>query len=373
MRRIGMADYLGGRLAEAGNRFAEAYEIAVAAGDRRSQAWSLQNLAWVTTARGDFAGADAALGSAARLFAELGDPIGRAWLRGTTAFTRLLAGRLGEARRLAQAFLPFGERVGEAWAVGTLRAVEAYAAAELGELAEADREARRAYRDFAAADDDWGRGFALLVRGTIARGLGEPEHAADLLTDSLQYCEKTGHPLLIGVARTLRGLVALDRGDPELAESEARAVLAVVEPHDTLPAAQVGPRVLLACAHLARDDAPGAARLLAPIAEAADDPSLLFSRRQAVASYANALLLGGRVEEALHWARRAVTLRAEDVRSNTVATRVLAHVLAAAGRVDEARATAQEAVQLAYATEQASERPAAEALLRRLPTPVESA
>jgi class 3 adenylate cyclase/tetratricopeptide (TPR) repeat protein len=372
MRRIGMADYLGGRLAEAGNRFAEAYEIAVAAGDRRSQAWSLQNLAWVTTARGDFAGADAALGSAARLFAELGDPVGRAWLRGTTAFTRLLAGRLGEARRLAQAFLPFGERVGEAWAVGTLRAVEAYAAAELGELAEADREARRAYRDFAAADDDWGRGFALLVRGTIARGLGEPEHAADLLTDSLQYCEKTGHPLLIGVARTLRGLVALDRGDPELAESEARAVLAVVEPHDTLPAAQVGPRVLLACAHLARDDAPGATRLLAPIAEAADDPSLLFSRRQAVASYAHALLLAGRVEEAVGWARRAVTLRAEDVRSNTVATRILAQVLAAAGRVDEARETAQAAVQQAYATEQASERPAAEALLRRLAEPVES-
>ena len=38
--------------------------------DRRSQAWSLQNLAWVTTTRGDFAGADATLGRAARLFAD---------------------------------------------------------------------------------------------------------------------------------------------------------------------------------------------------------------------------------------------------------------------------------------------------------------
>jgi tetratricopeptide (TPR) repeat protein len=364
MRRIGMADYLGGRLAEAGERFADAYEIALSVGDRRSQAWSLQNLAWVTTARGDFAGADAALGSAARLFAELGDPMGRAWLRGTTAFARLLAGRLTEAQRLARSFLPFGERVGESWAVGTLRAVEAFAAAELGDLAEADREARRAYRDFAAAGDDWGRGFALVVRGVIARGLAEPDHSWDLLTDALRYCEATGHPLLIGVARTLRGLVALDRGQPDRAEEEARAVLTVVEPHNTLPAAQVGPRVLLACARLADDDAEAAVSLLAPIAYEADDPSLLFSRRQAVSSYANALLAADRPADALHWARRALLVPAEDVRSGVVATRVLAEALAAAGEVAEAVTVAREAARLAYATQQVSERSNSDALVR---------
>lgn len=366
MRRIGMSEYLGGRLTEAGDRFAEAFDIAVAVGDRRSQAWSLQNLAWVTTARGDFAGADAALGSAARLFAELGDPMGRAWLRGTTAFARVLAGRLAEARRLAKAFLPFGERVGESWAVGTLRAVEAYAAAELGDLAEADREARRAYRDFAAADDNWGRGFALVVRGTVARGLGEPDHAVDLLTDALRYCEMTGHPLLIGLARTLRGLTALDRGDPDLAEAEARAVLAVVEPHDILPAAQVGPRVLLACARLAHDDPATAAQLLAPIAESSGGSSMMFPRRQAVAAYANALLLAGRPTEALVWAQRALQVPSEDVRSAVVATRVLAQTLAAAGQPERARTVAREAVRLAYATEQASERAASDALLAEL-------
>src|SRR5207244_4070139 len=102
----------------------------------------------------------------------------------TTAFARLLAGRLDEARRSARAFLPFGERVGEVWAVGTLRSVEAYAAAELGELRAADRAARQAYRDFAATEDDWGRGLSLVVRGVVARGLGEPAHARDLLSDA---------------------------------------------------------------------------------------------------------------------------------------------------------------------------------------------
>ncbi|MGC4811273.1 adenylate/guanylate cyclase domain-containing protein [Micromonospora sp. DT228] len=367
MRRLGMADFVAGRLSQASSRLAAAYQVSLGAQDRRGQAWSLQNLAWVTTTRGDFAGTDAVLGRAARLFAELKDPYGRAWLRGTTAFARLLAGRLREACRMAQVFLPFGERVGEAWAVGTLRAVAAFATAELGDLAEADREARRAYREFAAASDDWGRGFALVVRAVVARGLGEPEHAADLLTDALAYAERTSHPLLTGMAGTLRGFVALDMGDCETAERVARSVLTAVEPHNPQAPAQVAPRVLLATARLAAGDSATAVGLLAPVATAAANaPSLLFSRRQTMAQYAAALLAHGQREQALDWARRAVTAPAEDVRSQVIAASVLAEALAACGQPTEALASADEAVRLAYATEQRSERAAANALRARL-------
>ncbi|MET8085265.1 adenylate/guanylate cyclase domain-containing protein [Micromonospora sp. NPDC005237] len=370
MRRLGMGDFVAGRLSQASSRLAAAYQVSLSAQDRRGQAWSLQNLAWVTTTRGDFAGTDAVLGRAARLFAELKDPYGRAWLRGTTAFARLLAGRLREACRMAQVFLPFGERVGEAWAVGTLRAVAAFATAELGELAEADREARRAYREFAAASDDWGRGFALVVRAVVARGLGEPEHAADLLTDALAYADQTSHPLLTGMAGTLRGFVALDMGDHETAEQAARAVLTAVEPHNPQAPAQVAPRVLLATARLAAGDPATAVGLLAPVATAAANaPSLLFSRRQTMARYASALLAHGQREQALDWARRAVTAPAEDVRSQVIAASVLAEALAACGHAAEARSCADEAVRLAYATEQRSERAAAEALQTRLTLP----
>ncbi len=362
LRLLGMANYLSGDLATATERFAEAYELAVGADDRRSQAWSLHHLAWVTTARGDFTGTDFALGRAARLFAEQHDQFGRAWLRGTTAFTRLLAGRMAEARRLAELFLPFGERVGEAWAVGTLRAVAAFAAAEVGELGEADRVARQAYRDFAATDDDWGRGLALVVRGVIARGLGASTHAADLLEDAGAYCARTGHPLLIGMARTLRGLVALEAGDPERALALARSVLDVVEPQGALEPAQVGPRVLLASAQLATGDHDSALAVLEPIAAAAGSPSLLLPRRLAVATYAEALLAAGRTDEALSWARRAAQVPAEDVRSRVVSARVLARVLAAVGDIAQARLVADEAVQLAYATQQVSERAATDAL-----------
>ncbi|MBM7491391.1 class 3 adenylate cyclase/tetratricopeptide (TPR) repeat protein [Micromonospora luteifusca] len=367
MRRLGMADFVAGRLGQASSRLAAAYQVSLGAQDRRGQAWSLQNLAWVTTTRGDFAGTDAVLGRAARLFAELKDPYGRAWLRGTTAFARLLAGRLREACRMAQVFLPFGERVGEAWAVGTLRAVAAFATAELGDLAEADREARRAYREFAAASDDWGRGFALVVRAVVARGLGEPEHAADLLTDALAYAERTSHPLLTGMAGTLRGFVAMDMGDCETAERVARAVLTAVEPHNPQAPAQVAPRVLLATARLAAGDSATAVGLLAPVATvAANAPSLLFSRRQTMAQYASALLAHGQREQALDWARRAVTAPAEDVRSQVLAASVLAEALAACGEPQEALSYADEAVRLAYSTEQRSERDAANALRARL-------
>jgi ATP/maltotriose-dependent transcriptional regulator MalT len=240
----------------------------------------------------------------------------------------------------------------------------------MGDLGEADQEARQAYREFAAVSDDWGRGLALVVRGAIARGLGEWDHAHDLLTDALDYAGRTGHPLLLGMAGTIRGFVALERGDVAAAEADARRVMIAVEPHNPLAPAQVGPRVLLAEARLRAGDAATAVGLLAPIASDIGAPSLLFSRRHALASYASALLADGRVDAALTWIRRAEAAPAEDVRSGVVTACVLARVLAAAGRMDEARAAAEEAVVLAYSTEQAGERPAAEQLRDVLALPM---
>jgi len=59
------------------------------------------------------------------------------------------------------------------------------------------------------------------------------------------------------------GAVLVERGK----QADARAVLAVVEPHDVFEPAQVGPRVLLGAARLAVGDTQSALRLLAPVAE----------------------------------------------------------------------------------------------------------
>lgn len=125
--------------------------------------------------------------------------------------------------------------------------------------------------------------------------------------------------------------------------------------------------MLLAMARLAAGDSATAVGLLAPVATAAAaTPSLLFSRRQTMARYASALLAHGQREQALDWAQRAVAAPAEDVRSQVIGACVLAEALAACGRPVEALASADEAVRLAYATEQRSERAAADTLRARL-------
>ena len=56
-----MEDYRKGRLLEAQAGFRQALEIAQAHGDRRGEAWALQNLAWVSTTIGDFEDAEETL------------------------------------------------------------------------------------------------------------------------------------------------------------------------------------------------------------------------------------------------------------------------------------------------------------------------
>ena len=184
------------------------------------------------------------------------------------------------------------------WAVGTLRAVEAFAAAELGDLAEADREARRAYRDFAAVVRRLGARASRWSSAAWSRaGWASRSTPTDLLTDALAYAERTGHPLLHRHGRhACAASSRCDRGDVDAAEADARAVLTAVEPHNPLAPAQVGPRVLLAEARLRAGDPATAVGLLAPIAQPTPARRRCCSpagRRSP--AYASALLADGRV------------------------------------------------------------------------------
>jgi class 3 adenylate cyclase/tetratricopeptide (TPR) repeat protein len=369
LRRLGMLDHLTGRLLHAEQRFTEAYERAVRAGDAPGQGWALQHLAWAATSRGDLAGAEDALGRASALFDAYADVPGRSWVRGTEAFVRMIEGRLSEAREAAQTFLPFGERAGDTWAVAVLRAVAAFAAAEVGELAHADDEARRALVALDVTGDDWARSLALVVRGVVARGLAQPGRAIDLLNEADRVGERSSNPLTAAMARTIRGFSRLDGGDGAGAEADARETLAGLASLELDDAAKVGPLVLLAEARRAQGDLAGALPLLAGVVEnSGSGPALVFPRRQALAHYATALVEVGRVAEAAAWARKAQDVPAEDVRSRVVALRALATALAASGESAAALEAAERAVHASTATEQVSERAACDALFRSLST-----
>ncbi|SHN03687.1 adenylate/guanylate cyclase domain-containing protein [Cryptosporangium aurantiacum] len=366
LRRLGMLDYLSGRLPLAERRFTAAYRVASASDDGPGTAWALQHLAWSATTRGDFDRADRVLEEARAVFARLDDPAGRSWVRGTTAFVRLLEGRLHEARRLAEKFVPYAERVADGWAVAALRIVDAFAAAELGDLTHATDQADLAHAAFVAGHDPWGASLALTVRGVIARGLDRLDEAVELLTEALEVGAQISHPLTAGIALTVRGYCHLGSGEVAAAEADAVRTLELIAPLEVDPSTRVGPLVLQAQARRLSGDRDGAIKLFGEVVNDASGPSLLFPRRQALAHYAGVLLEAGRAQESLEWARRASRVPAEDIRSRIVSRRALAVSLAASGALPEALVAADEAVALAYGTEQASERAASDTVRDRV-------
>jgi tetratricopeptide (TPR) repeat protein len=105
------------------------------------------------------------------------------------------------------------------------------------------------------------------------------------------------------------------------------------------------------------------AELDAALADSANEPGLLFPRRQALAHRAGTLLELGRTDEALAAAQEAVVAPAEDVRSEVVALRVLGTALRAAGDPDGGRKALEQALEAARSTGQTAEVAPTEALL----------
>ncbi|HEX2143875.1 MAG TPA: hypothetical protein VHG10_05115 [Glycomyces sp.] len=312
--RIGLLDFLAGHLSEAEARFLDAYDTAFGVGDDKRLAWALQHRAWVLVARGDFDGADDVLREAAKAFARQMDLVGRAWVRGVSAFALLMAGRFTEAKRLSDVFMPIGERSGDVFAVGLLRAIGAAAQISLGIPAGADAAARKSFRDFERIDDDWGRGFAKYVRALAARSIGALDHALDLAQGAEEYGAKTGHPLLISLAHNLRGRCALEMGDAATAESAAEEALALVT-DDVLEPGRAANTALLADVRAAKGDRAEALRMLEDLAVHYDVPSLGLPRRAIVARYARLLDEDGQVDEARKWAATALKSFGEDPES----------------------------------------------------------
>ncbi|MFN2524187.1 MAG: hypothetical protein ABR614_12875, partial [Mycobacteriales bacterium] len=131
-----------------------------------------------------------------------------------------------------------------------------------------------------------------------------------------------------------------------------------LEPH-----AALGAKVLLAQAMRARGKLAEALAELDAALLVADEPALLFPRRQALAHRAGTLLALGRVPEALEAARSAVDMPSEDVRSQVLALRALGSALRADGDEPAARQAYEQALVLATSTGQRSEIAATERAL----------
>lgn len=314
--------------------------------------------------RGDYDLADEALDQAATVFAALEDTGGLSWVAGTEGFVRLLQGRFAEARDLAGSLLPLGDATTERWGVAALLTIDALAAAELGEVAQAADEAERARTRFAELGDVWGESLALVAAGIAARGADDPDRAVDLLSSAVELSERGRHRLTASLALVAMGYAHLDRGDLASAEACGWRVGALLAGLDLEPHAALGARVLLAQVHRRRGlVAEALAELDAALAATGQEPALLFPRRQALAHRAGMLLDLGRTSEALATARRAVATPAEDIRSQVLALRSLGSALRAAGDEAAAVVVLEQALEAARSTGQRSEVAASERAL----------
>ena len=366
LRQLGMVDYRNGRLPAAEEHFRDALALAQRVGDRRGAGWALQHLAWSATTRGDYPLAERTLDEAAEVFNALDDDEGLSWCAGTEAFVRLLQGRFSAARDLARGLLAIGQATGDRWGTAVCLTIDGFAAAELGSVTTALAETEQAHQMFVELNETWGQTLALVARGAALRAANDHGHATECLQEAFELSVRTGQLVTGALALGVLGYCRLDVGDLDAAASAAEQALAAITGLDLRPAAQIGPRVLLAQVMRARGELPTALRLLREAEAAQEAGSLVFPRRQALAHLAGALLETGDVRAALTTAQRAIAVPAEDVRSRVVALRVLAQCLARAGDVPAASTAARQAVALAGSTEMRSEVVASEKLAAAL-------
>ncbi|MEX5636378.1 tetratricopeptide repeat protein [Parafrankia sp. FMc2] len=367
LRRLGLLEYSAGRIQAAEERYSEALTLARRVDDPRGVGWALQHLAWSATTRGDYGRAERTLREASALFERLEDAGGLGWCSGTEALVLLLSGQLTRTRKVSRVLINLAESMRERWGQAVCLTIDAVAAAELGDIETAEAEAARAAELFTETGDSWGHTLTLIARGLAARGAGEPQRGADLLTEVCTEAAATGHVIIGAFAQVLLGLTRLDAGQVDAAEEAARRALADLDRLELRPHAQLGAKVLVAQIARARgrlDEAIAGLRGALAVSEPA---TLMFPRRQAYAHLAGTLLDAGEPDEALRVARRAVSVDAEDVRAQVLAYRALGTVLAAHGDVEGSREAYQQALAAATATGAVSEAPQTRRLLAALP------
>lgn len=288
-----------GQTAEAREDFEAMARAAEAARDRGAEGQALRGLARVDRRVGAQADGIQRLTRAVALFHELGSTVGEAASRNTLGVLLFDLGRNDESREMYDAALALyreaGDAEGEAGALINL----ALLAGRLGdrlrsyELLTAALEARRHTADkvFIA------RSLGNLAMEAIV--LGRLSEAERLIAEAEPLTREAGDPDTLSLLLYVRSQVAVEKGE-------------------------LGP----ACELAAQS---------AEVMRKSNDPGRFAARQY---GHSGTLLAAGRVEEAVATGREAVRLLAEHKRETEegMARAILAHALAAAGRLAEAEA-----------------------------------
>lgn len=213
-RLVGMGRLFAGADREAAAPIRGALEDFEAVGDRRGEAWALQNLAWIAFTSGEVADAEARLDHAGAVFAELGDRGGAAWTDGLLGFVRFQQGRLDEAMELGERVLLESLRRGEPWGEAMMLFLTGAVQLWQGSTAEGSALLERAVERFEALGETGGLQQVLAVAGRARIMLGDLPGGASLLARSAGLLRERSPESGLGVfAAVAEVILAVQTGD----------------------------------------------------------------------------------------------------------------------------------------------------------------
>ncbi len=217
LRFRGMTEIFRGENAQAEQCISAALDAYRSLGDRRGEAWALQNLAWISYIEGRATTAAERLTESAALFTALGDRGGLSWANGLLAFVRFHQGDFAEAEELGAQVLSEACDRGDRWGEGmmlvltsSVRLWSGRADAAIGPAADAVEAFRSIADQQGLAQAAAGYGRSLVTAGRVSEGF-------DVFEDSVAHFEHIGNDKLKASVVALSASAATQIGDPELA------------------------------------------------------------------------------------------------------------------------------------------------------------
>ena len=170
--------------------FEASREVAAKAGDRRSEAWTLQSMAWLAFSQGRVHDANRQAATAIEVFVELGDRSGLAWAQGVQAWVAFHLGQLGTAQELVDDLLPSVRRRGDPEAEALMLNLAASLALWTGRAAEAVTLCAQAVEAARRSDDSGLEIQTLAVQGRALVSLGRITDGSATLERAFRLAER---------------------------------------------------------------------------------------------------------------------------------------------------------------------------------------
>lgn len=217
LRLLGMTEMLRSDGSLARQALESSRAVAVAAGDRRAEAWALQTLAWLAFRQGQVLQARSLVTEAIETFTEIDDQGGLVWTKGVLAWVAFHTGDWEQARLLIDTVLPETRRRGDPWAEGITLNLDALLQLWSGH-AEAAMELARLARAVAERLEDATLAVeSRAIEGRALVALGRLDEGTAVLDEAFSLADQAGDPDSRRVAVITNCASAARLGEAELA------------------------------------------------------------------------------------------------------------------------------------------------------------